>query len=69
MVGKRESRPTSIKGILILGASIVCDLNASSTLIGILIEIKIGSFVEPMMARLLCLWSVVIVNIGEAIVA
>lgn len=39
MVGKSESRLTSIKGILILGASIVCDLNASSTLIGILIEI------------------------------
>lgn len=64
-IGLRQQL-TAVKGILVLGASVVCNLNATTALTGILKQVDVGAFVEAMMSWPYFLSTVKIVNITEA---
>ena len=59
-------RLTAIECVLVICASLVCDLNSSPRLVRVFEEVDIGTLVEPMMPGLLFGWTVEIVYVREA---
>ena len=60
---------TSIESILVIRARVVCDLDAGTSLVGILEQVDVRTLVESMVGWLLRRKSVEVMNIAEASVA
>ena len=58
---------TTGKSILIWRASMVGYLDPASLLYGVVIEVDIGAFVEPVMRGFLVWWGDVVVDVGKAV--
>ena len=59
---------TPFKGILIIGAGIVRDLDASPARARVIKQVNVRPLVKPVMARLGRLWRVKVVHIAKAAV-
>lgn len=58
---------TALKGVLVIGTSIVCNLNATSAFIWVLKQVHIGTLIKAMVSRLHFFTSIEIMNVAKAL--
>lgn len=58
---------TAVKGVLVICPWMVGNLQAGAPLVRILEEVDVGPLVEPVMRRVVCRWSIEIVDVSVAL--